>query len=176
MAWFRVHLTEEQQRIVHEERVAHHDYQSVRRCWSSGYCIAVRPRRSGQIVGVSRTTVHRYVVACGGWMASGRATTIVPRARWPPIATDPGVLRRATGRHDRPGLRPHLGADRTMARPQPGAEVPQGHGPEIPSRRVIPVPPKKSWPSMSRPKRLFSIPSAAVPGRRRGGDRAMDLR
>jgi len=25
--------------------------------------------------------------------------------------------------------------------------------------RVIPVPPKKSWPSTSRPKRLFSTPS-----------------
>ena len=33
MAWFRVQLTEEQQRIVHEERVSIPTCGFVRRCW-----------------------------------------------------------------------------------------------------------------------------------------------
>ncbi len=89
MAWFRVHLTEEQQRIVNEERVAHPDLRVREKMlvlWLL-HCGSQR-EEAAKIVGVSRTTVHRYVAAFppAAWNASGRATTIVPRVRWPPIA------------------------------------------------------------------------------------------
>ncbi len=64
MAWFRVHLTEEQQRIVNEERVAHPDLRVREKMlvlWLL-HCGSQR-EEAAKIVGVSRTTVHRYVAA-----------------------------------------------------------------------------------------------------------------
>src|SRR5271156_5545189 len=64
MAWFRVHLTEEQQRIVNEERVAHPDLR-VREKMLVLWLLHCGSKReeAAKIVGVSRTTVHRYVAA-----------------------------------------------------------------------------------------------------------------
>jgi transposase len=64
MAWFRVHLTEEQQRIVNEERVAHPDLRVREKMlvlWLL-HC-GTKHEEAARIVGVSRTTIHRYVVA-----------------------------------------------------------------------------------------------------------------
>jgi transposase len=64
MAWFRVHLTEEQQRIVNEERVAHPDLRVREKMlvlWLL-HC-GSKHEEAAKIVGVSRTTVHRYVAA-----------------------------------------------------------------------------------------------------------------
>jgi transposase len=64
MAWFRVHLTEEQQRIVNEERVAHPDLRVREKMlvlWLL-HC-GFKHEEAAKIVGVSRTTVHRYVAA-----------------------------------------------------------------------------------------------------------------
>jgi transposase len=64
MAWFRVHLTEEQQRIVNEERVAHPDLRVREKMlvlWLL-HC-GCKHEEAAKIVGVSRTTVHRYVAA-----------------------------------------------------------------------------------------------------------------
>ena len=47
---------------------------------------------------------------------------------------DPRVLREATRPHRGRGGRTHLSTDRAATRSQPGAQVPQGHGPEIPAR------------------------------------------
>ena len=91
MAWFRVHLTEEQQRVVNEERVAHPDLRVREKMlvlWLL-HC-GSKHEEAAKIVGLSRTTVHRYVAAfrAGGLEApQGRATAIVPKARWPAIAS-----------------------------------------------------------------------------------------
>src|SRR5271157_1372756 len=44
---------------------------------------------------------------------------------------DPRILREATGHYDRRGVRTHLSTDRVAPRSQPGAQVPQGSGPEV---------------------------------------------
>jgi transposase len=64
MAWFRVHLTEEQQRIVNEERVAHPDLRVREKMlvlWLL-HC-GSKHEEAAKIAGISRTTVHRYVTA-----------------------------------------------------------------------------------------------------------------
>src|SRR5438067_12868989 len=64
MAWFRVRLTEEQQRIVDEERVAHPDLRVREKMlvlWLL-HCGATR-EGAARVVGVSRATVQRYVAA-----------------------------------------------------------------------------------------------------------------
>ena len=88
MAWFRVHLTEEQPRIVNEERVAHPNLRVREKMlvlWLL-HCGATL-EKAAQVAGVSRATIQRYVAAfrAGGWMDSSRTTTIVPSARWRPI-------------------------------------------------------------------------------------------
>ena len=90
MAWFRVQLTEEQQRIVNEERTSHPNLRVREKMlvlWLL-HCGVTR-QKAAEIVGVGRATVHRYVVAFreGGLDGLRRGTTIAPRARWPPIAS-----------------------------------------------------------------------------------------
>ena len=92
MAWFRVRtLTAEQQAassmrsgsLIPDLRVR----EKMLVLWLL-HCGAKR-EEAATVVGVSRTTVHRYVAAsrAGGLEPpQGRAITIVPRARWPPIA------------------------------------------------------------------------------------------
>jgi len=62
MAWFRVQLTEEQQRIVHEERTSHPDLRVREKMlvlWLL-HCGTTR-QKAAEIVGRGRATVHRYV-------------------------------------------------------------------------------------------------------------------
>src|SRR5665213_3740039 len=64
MAWLRIQLTEEQQRIVDEERSSHPNLcvrEKMLVIWllHSG----LTRRKAAEIVGVSRATVQRYVVA-----------------------------------------------------------------------------------------------------------------
>src|SRR6516162_476991 len=64
MAWFRVRLTEEQQRIVNEERVAHPNLRVREKMlviWLL-HCGATR-EKAAEIVGIGRATVQRYVAA-----------------------------------------------------------------------------------------------------------------
>ena len=64
MAWFRVRLTEEQQRIVNEERTSHPDLRVREKMlvlWLL-HCGAER-QKAAAIVGLGRATVHRYLVA-----------------------------------------------------------------------------------------------------------------
>ena len=64
MAWFRVQLTEEQQRIVHEERTSHPDLRVREKMlvlWLL-HCGTTR-QKAAEIVGRGRATIHRYVAA-----------------------------------------------------------------------------------------------------------------
>src|SRR5436305_5896941 len=64
MAWFRVQLTEEEQRIVNEER-ASHPHPRVREkmlvLWLL-HCGLTR-QKAAEVAGVGRATVQRYVAA-----------------------------------------------------------------------------------------------------------------
>ena len=64
MAWFRVHLTEEQQRIVNEERTSHPSSRVREKMWVLWllHCGLTR-QKAAEVVGVGRATVHRYLVA-----------------------------------------------------------------------------------------------------------------
>src|SRR5205823_14818350 len=64
MAWFRVQLTEEQQRIVTEERAAHPNprvREKMLVLWLL-HCGLTR-QKAAEIAGVGRATVQRYVAA-----------------------------------------------------------------------------------------------------------------
>src|SRR5262249_33974282 len=64
MAWFRVPLTEEQRRIVNEERTSHTDLRVREKMlvlWLL-HCGTTR-QKAAEIVGLGRATVRRSVVA-----------------------------------------------------------------------------------------------------------------
>ena len=90
MAWLRIQLTEEQQRIVNEERSSHPNLRIREKMlviWllHSG----LTRQKAAEIVGVSRATVQRYVAAFreGGLDGLRRWNANRPVAKWPPIAT-----------------------------------------------------------------------------------------
>src|ERR1700677_3995547 len=57
---------------------------------------------------------------------------------------DCGILREATNSNHRRGLRRNLSTDRVATRPQPSAQIPQRHGPEIPAGSPDPCAAKKN--------------------------------
>ena len=137
MAWLRIQLTEEEQRVVNEERSRHpnpriRDKMLV--LWLLHY--GFTRQKAAEIVGVSRATVQRYVAAFreGGLDGLRRWN-----AQWPvsELAAfrdiDPRVLRKTTRLHDRRGMRPNLETDRPATRSHPSTQIPQGHGTEVPA-------------------------------------------
>jgi transposase len=62
MAWLRVHLTEDEQRVVKNERDWHPDFGVRRKLWVLWllHCGTTRDK-AAEIVGVARSTVERYV-------------------------------------------------------------------------------------------------------------------
>src|SRR5215469_10625136 len=93
MAWFRVRLTEDQQRIVNEERVAHPNprvREKMLILWLL-HCGTTR-EKAAEIAGIARATVQRYVAAfrAGGLDGLRRWDPRRPAVRWPPIATGSG--------------------------------------------------------------------------------------
>ena len=163
MAWFRVHLTEEQQRIVNEERVAHPDLRVREKMlvlWLL-HCGATR-EEAAKIVGVSRTTVHRYVVAfrAGGLEGLRSSNHHRPQSE---MASYRELIRESFEKQ--PVHTIAQACDRIFELtglrrgPSQVRKFLKDMGLKFHRVRVIPVPPKKSWPSTSRPKRLFSTPS-----------------
>ena len=85
MAWFRVQLSEEEQRIVGEER-REHPHAPTRRKMETLWLLhhGLTREKVAQIVGVGLVTVHRYVKAYrdGGleglrrWKAKGRTNSL----------------------------------------------------------------------------------------------------
>src|SRR5664279_6228179 len=64
MAWLRVQLTEEERRIVNEERTSHPNARICERMLV--ICLlhnGVTRQKAAEIVGVGRATVQRYVAA-----------------------------------------------------------------------------------------------------------------
>jgi transposase len=163
MAWFRVHLTEEQQRIVNEERVAHPDLR-VREKMLVLWLLHCGSKReeAATIVGVSRTTVHRYVTAfrAGGLEHLRSCNHHRPQSE---MAAYRDLIRESFEKQ--PVHTIAEAGDRIFELtglrrgPSQVRKFLKDMGLKFQRVRVIPVPPKKSWPSTSRPKRLFSTPS-----------------
>ena len=137
MAWLRIRLTEEQQRIVNEERSSHPNpriREKMLVLWllhngvTRQKAAEIARRRSGH-----RPAIRGRVSGGGlGWPAAVERQS--PGERDGRLSrVDPRVLREATRPHHGRGLRTHLSTDRVATRSQPGAQVPQRHGPEIPA-------------------------------------------
>ena len=163
MAWFRVHLTEEQQRIVTEERVAHPDLRVREKMlvlWLL-HCGAKR-EEAAQIVGVSRTTVHRYVVAfrAGGLERLRSCDQHRPQSE---MAADRELIRESFEK--RPVHTIAQAGDRIFELtglrrgPSQVRKFLKDMGLKFHRARAIPVPPKKSRTSTSRPRRISSTPA-----------------
>jgi transposase len=163
MDWFRVQLTEEQQRVVNEERTFHpnpriRERMLVLLLLHNGFT----RQEAAQVVGVGRATVQRYVAAFreGGsdvvrqWnvnrpeseMAAYRELIREPFEKQP-VCTVAGAAER---------IFPLTGLRRG---PSQVRKFLKDLGLKFQRVRMIPVPPKKTWPSTSKPKPNFSTPS-----------------
>jgi transposase len=163
MAWFRVELSEEQQRIVNEERSSHPN-QRVREKMLVLWLLhkGFTRQQVAEIVSVGRATVQRYVAAFreGGldglrqWnvnrpvseMAAYREL-IRESFEKQPVCT---VAEAGERIFQLTGLR---------RGPSQVRKFLKDLGLKFQRVRVIPVPPKKTWQSTSKPKPIFSTPS-----------------
>jgi transposase len=163
MAWFRVRLTEEQQRIVNEERVAHPDLRVREKMlvlWLL-HCGTTR-EKAAEIVGIGRATVQRYVVAfrAGGLDGLRRRS---PRRPSSAMAAYRDVIRESFEKQ--PARTVAEACDRIFRLtglrrgPSQVRKFLKDMGLKFQRVRMIPVPPKKTWRSTSRSKRLSSTAS-----------------
>ena len=163
MAWLRVQLTEEEQRIVSEERLSHPNARIRERMlviWLLHN--GVTRQKAAEIVGVGRATVQRFVAAFRDGGLDGLR-------RWDPnrpeseMATFRESLRESFEKQPArtvaeagerifqlPGLRRGPSQTRKFLK---------GLGLTFQRVRMVPVPPKKTWTSTSKPKPSFSQPT-----------------
>jgi transposase len=163
MSWLRIQLTEEQQRVVNEERSVHPNpriREKMLVLWLLHH--GVTRQNAAKIVGASRATVQRYVAAFreGGleglrqWnpnrpvseMAAYR-DLIRESLEKQPARTVAEVCERI---FQLTGLRRGPSQVRKFLKDM---------GLKFLRVRPIPVPPKKTWPSTSKPRRVFTTPS-----------------
>jgi transposase len=163
MAWLRVLLTEEEQRIVNEERTSHPNERIRERMlvlWllHSG----LTRQKAAEIVGVGRATVQRSVAAYRDGGLDGLR-------RWDPNRPESEMAAyRALIRESLEKQPVHTVAEAcerifqlTGLRRGPSQvrKFLKDLGLKFQRVRVIPVPPKKTWPSTSKPSPSFSKPS-----------------
>jgi transposase len=163
MAWLRVELTEEQQRIVNEERCCHPNPRIREKMLVLSLLHhGLTRQQAAKVVGVGRATVQRYVAAfrSGGlnglrqWNPNrpvgemaGYRDLIRESFEKQPVCT---VAEAGERIFQLTGLRRGPTQVRTFLKDL---------GLKWQRVRAIPVPPKKTWPSTSKPKPIFSTPS-----------------
>jgi transposase len=163
VAWFRVRLTEEQQRVVNEERYSHPNSR-VREKMLVLWLLhkGFTRQQAAQVVGVGRATVQRYVAAFreGGldglrqWNFHGPVSEMAAYRELiresfekQPVST---VAEAGERIFQLTGLR---------RGPSQVRKFLKDLGLKFQRVRMIPVPPKKTWPSTSKPKPIFSTPN-----------------
>jgi transposase len=163
MAWFRVRLTEEEQRIVNEERVSHpvlRVREKMLVIWLL-HCGATR-EQAAVFAGVSRSTVQRYVAAFGAGGLDGLRRCLVHRPA-SAMAAYRDIIRESFEKQ--PARTVAEACDRIFQLtglrrgPSQVRKFLKDLGLKFQRVRMIPVPPKKTWPSTSKPKRIFSTTS-----------------
>ena len=163
MAWLKIALTDEEQRIVNAERDAHPD-EHVRRkmlvLWLL-HCDLTR-QKAAAVAGLGRATVQRYVRAyqAGGldglrrWGVTGPVSDLAAHAQAirESLTTNPvRTIAEAAERIEQlTGIR---------RRPTQARVFLTGLGFTYKRVRAIPTPPKKRWPSTSRHSASSSRPS-----------------
>jgi transposase len=163
MAWLRVRLTVEEQRIVNEERTSHPNERIRERMLV--ICLlhnGVTRQKAAEIVGVGRATVQRYVVAFRDGGLDGLR-------RWDPNRPESEMAAyRELIRESFEKQPVHTVAEAcerifqlTGLRRGPSQvrKFLKDLGLKFQRVRVIPVPPKKTWPSTSKPSPSVSKPS-----------------
>src|SRR5947209_5664407 len=163
MAWLRIQLTEEQQRVVNEERSVHPDpriREKMLVLWLLHH--GVTRQDAAKIVGASRATVQRYVAAFreGGleglrqWNPNRPVSEMVAYRDLIRESLEQQPARTVAEACERifqlTGLR---------RGPSQVRKFLKGMGLKFLRVRPIPVPPKKTWPSTSKPKPLSTTTS-----------------
>jgi transposase len=153
-------LTEDQQRIVHEERVSHPNLRVREKMlviWLL-HCGTTR-EKAAEIVGIGRATVQRDVAAF-------RAGGLDGLRQWNPrrpssdMAAYRDLIRECFEKQ--PARTVAEACDRIFRLtglrrgPSQVREFLKDMGLKFQRVRMIPVPPKKTWQSTSKPKRRFS--------------------
>jgi transposase len=163
VTWLRIELTEEQQRVVNEERSAHPNPR-IREKMLVFWLLHNGATRAyaAKIVGVSRATVQRYVAAFreGGLDGLRQGNANRPQSEMAayrelihesfekqPVRTVAEACERIV---QLTGLR---------RGPSQVRKFLKAMGLKFLRVRPIPVPPKKTWPSTSKPKPGFTTTS-----------------
>ena len=162
MAWLRVQLTEEEQRVVNEERTSHPNERIRERMLVLWLLHNGDTRqRAAEIVGVGRATVQRYVAAF-------RVGGLDELRRWAPnrpeseMAAYRVIIRESFEKQ--PVRTVAEAGDRIFQLtglrrgPSQVRKFVKGLGLKYQRVRMIPVPPKKTWPSTSTSRPSFSKP------------------
>src|SRR6266446_5581029 len=160
MAWLRLQLTEEEQRIVSEERLSHPN-ERIRERMLVIWLLhnGVTRQKAAEIVEVGRASVQRFVAAFRDGGLDGLR-------RWDPnrpeseLATFRELIRESFAKQ--PVRTVAEACDRidqlTGLRRGPSQvrKFLKDLGLKFQRVRMVPVPPKKTWPSTSKPKPIFS--------------------
>ena len=160
MTWLRVQLTEEQQRVVHEERTSHPNPR-IREKMLVIWLLhnGVTREKAAEIVGVGRATVQRYVAAF-------REGDLDGLRQWNPnrpvseMAAYRELIRESFEKQ--PARTVAEAGERIFQLtglrrgPSQVRKFLKDLGMKWQSVRAIPVPPKKTWPSTSKLKPSFS--------------------
>jgi transposase len=163
VAWFRVRLTEEERRIVNEERISHPGLRVREKMLVIWLLHRGASREQAAVfAGVSRSTVQRYVAAfrTAGLDGLRRCHAHRPASE---MAAYREIIRESL--EERPARTVAEACDRIFQLtglrrgPSQVRKFLKGLGVKFQRVRMIPVPPQKTWPSTSRPKRLFSTTS-----------------
>ena len=163
MEWFRVRLTEEQQRVVNEERLSHPNpriREKMLVLWllHNGFT----RQQAAQVADVGRATVQRYVAAFRDGGLDGLRQWNVNR----PVS-EMAAYRELIGEslEKHPVCTVAEAAERIFQLtglrrgPSQVRKFLKDLGLKFQRVRVIPVPPKKTWPNTSKPKPNFSTPN-----------------
>lgn len=163
MAWLRVQLTEQEQRIVSEERTSHPN-ERIRERMLVLWLLhnGVTRQKAAEIVGIGRATVQRFVAAYRDGGLDGLR-------RWDPNRPESEMAAyRELIRESFENQPVHTVAEAcerifrlTGLRRGPSQvrKFLKDLGLKFQRVRVIPVPPKKTWPSTSQSRPSFSKPS-----------------
>jgi len=163
MGWFRVQLADQEYRIVNEERLSHPN-ERIRERMLVLLLLhnGVTREKAGEIVGVGRATVQRYVAAFrdGGLDGLRRWEPNRPQSE---MAAYREVIRESFEKE--PVRTVAEACDRIFQLtglrrgPSQVRKFLKDMGLKFLRVRPIPVPPQKTWPSISRSKLLFTTPS-----------------
>jgi transposase len=163
MAWFRIQLTEDEQRVVNDERESHPESHVRRKMlvlWSL-QC-GLKRQQAATLAGVGLATVQRYVAAYrdGGLEGLRRWNVQGPLSD---LATFRDVIRESFERQPVSTIAEACARIERLTGLQRGQtqvrRFLKGLGLKWQRIRAIPVPPKKTWRSMSPRKPCFMTPN-----------------